>query len=372
MRSVKEYHDKAMDLTELALVARLRGDSEGALPIFEQALEAEVAAIESMDEYVEPTFSILHRSAGTLALDCNQLRRAEKLAATALAKDPPPKIAAELRDLLERVHFQRHLEQRGIALAENEMQMSLSGPGVSFGVVGADEFSNRIGDSSRLITRIAERQAGRPFREGGSPPKSISEGSQLFVSVPRAASFAVTLRFSGIGAEGQQSRLPFKTAEVVDEFMDLMEFVNDIKAVDIQKKISDPAYLRYFLRLAKKIAPDGERIRQVGFTLVRDGTERMVSVTRPAWESPLPLEEPISPEREFIEVRGTLRFADATRDDVRMISVIDSNRKRHFVEVPEEMMNGIVRPLWGKVVTISGWRKGKVIEFQDIQPSEAD
>ena len=103
MSAVNDFHNKAMEFTELALLARRRGDNQAALPLFEQALEAEVKAIESMDEYVEPTFSVLHRSAGTLALDCNQLRRAEQLAARALAHEPPPEIAAELRDLLEQV-----------------------------------------------------------------------------------------------------------------------------------------------------------------------------------------------------------------------------------------------------------------------------
>ena len=104
MSKIKEFHDKAMDLAELALLARIRGDSEAALPLFEQALEYEVAAIDSMDGYIEPTFSVLHRSAGTLALDCISSAGLKCWRRTALAKDPPPEIAQELRDLLERVH----------------------------------------------------------------------------------------------------------------------------------------------------------------------------------------------------------------------------------------------------------------------------
>ena len=117
MNAIKKFHDKAMDITELALLARIREGSEAALPLFEQALEYEVAAIESMDEYIEPTFSVLHRSAGTMAFHCNKLRKAEKLAATALAKDPPPEIAAELRELLEQVHSQMRREMEGVAMS---------------------------------------------------------------------------------------------------------------------------------------------------------------------------------------------------------------------------------------------------------------
>ncbi len=112
MSAINDFHHKAMDLAALALMERERGNSEDATPLFKKALENELAAIrelEKLDRIVEPTYSVLHRSAGTLALDCNQYRLAEKLAAKALAQDPPPDIAEELRDLSERVHHQKRL-----------------------------------------------------------------------------------------------------------------------------------------------------------------------------------------------------------------------------------------------------------------------
>ncbi len=368
MSAINEFHNKAMDLSELAFMARMRGDKDKAIALFSDALDAELAAIAALDEPIEPTFSVLHRSAGTIAFHCGQLRKAEQLAAAALAKDPPPEIAEELRDLMEQVTFKRHLELKGITLSEDELQMSLSGQAVSFGLVNADEIFNRVNDSSRLIKRIAERQRKSPFRERGSPPNDIREGYQLFVSAPRAASFAVTLKLSGpVG----QLHLPFNAIEVVDEFVDLMELVNNARTTDIQEVIPDIGYLRNFLGLAKKIAPDGDRIRQVGFTLSRNGTERSVSVTRPASEFPLlPIAEaPTS--MEPVEIQGTLLFADAIRRDVSKIRVVDESRKSHSVEVPEGMMNDIVRPMWNSVVTIKGLRKGRVIELQDIWASEA-
>jgi hypothetical protein len=43
---------------------------------------------------------VLHRSAASLAVECFQLREAERLIGRALAGNPPPDIADELRDLL--------------------------------------------------------------------------------------------------------------------------------------------------------------------------------------------------------------------------------------------------------------------------------
>jgi len=54
---------------------------------------------------LEPTRSVLHRSAATLALECGALCDPERLIAVALSGDPPAEIAEELRDLLEPVYF---------------------------------------------------------------------------------------------------------------------------------------------------------------------------------------------------------------------------------------------------------------------------
>ena len=104
MSSLNELHDKSMELAWFALLELGRGNEEAACPLFEQALELELAAIDTLEGYVEPTYSVLHRSAATLALDCNELRKAEQLAAKALAQEPPEFIADQLREVLEQVY----------------------------------------------------------------------------------------------------------------------------------------------------------------------------------------------------------------------------------------------------------------------------
>ena len=88
-------------------MAQMGPDPDAAIPLFEQALELELAAIAELPEPLEPTYSVLHRSAGWMAFHCRQFRRAEQLASKALAGEPPADIAAELRDLLEQSKLQR-------------------------------------------------------------------------------------------------------------------------------------------------------------------------------------------------------------------------------------------------------------------------
>ena len=373
MSAINDYHNTAMEFAERALMERVRGNLENSIDFFEQALDCELKAIAEMSEPTEPTYSVLHRSAGTLALDCNQIRKAEQIVASALAQDPPPEIMEELRDLWEQIHFRRHLELRGVTLEKNEIQMSLSGQAVGLGVISPNELFNRVNYSSRLIHRIVERRHNEPFKESGRPKKNLREPYELFVSTPRAASFSVTLR---LGRPTEQLYLPLNTSEILNEFMDLMELVNSSKVSEIQERIPDPAYMRNFFGLAKKIAPDGERIRQVGFTATTRGAERFVEVTRPTSEFPSSTIEAAPPVKtEFVEVQGTLRYADAIRDSNNKIKVIDEEQETHTVNVPEGMMNDIVSPMWNSTVMIKGTRKdtggGCYIELQDIEQVEA-
>lgn len=369
MSALDKFHDEAMEVAFFADQERRRGNRERAAELFKKALDLELKALDEITGPVEPTYSILHRSAGWLALDCNRPRLAEQLASKALAGDPHPRIAEELRDLLEQINFRRHLELKGITLEENEIQLSLSGQSVGLGVVSQDDFLERVDNSSKVFRRIIEWRSNRPFKKRGRPGKDIEENSQLFVSIPRAASFAVTLKLGR--PTGQLSPPRILSTDVIDEFMDLMELVSQSRISEIKERIPDPAYFQDFVRLSQKIAPDGERIRQVGFTVLRGGKERFVRVTTPASKFPLMPDtddlRSVKNENEPVELRGLLRYADATNN---RIQIIDKNKKKHIVEVPEGMMNDIVRPMWDLQVKIKGIHTGKRIILKEIWPDE--
>jgi hypothetical protein len=95
----------------LTLINRLcdRGQEPEANARLRQALEHERRAAElaAADLALEPTRSVLHRSAATLAWQCGEFREAERLITTALSGSPPETIAEELRDLLLQVYFEQ-------------------------------------------------------------------------------------------------------------------------------------------------------------------------------------------------------------------------------------------------------------------------
>ena len=353
MSELYDFHHEAMDLAFFALRARRRGDEEEAVPMFKGALENELKALDELykfGEVVEPTYSVLHRSAATLALDCEDWRLAEKLAAKALLENPPAVIADELRDVWEQAISQRHLRVNGVELAAGELQMSLSGREVAFGMVPYNEFQSRVDHFAKSIHRTAERLNGLPFRERGGPPKDIRDDFRPFISAPRAASYAVTLRFGR--PVHHQLALPGvrDTFEVVDEFVETMRILDKDGTSGALNRIGDEKYFHNFISLAKKIAPDGDRIQQVGFTIQSPKAQRSIAFRR--------LREEISPPREtdvdekIVVLHGELLYADARNANKNTIQIVDDAKKAHLIEAPEAMMDDIVLPMWGDEVSV--------------------
>ena len=368
MSAINDFHHEAMEFSARALMARMRGNTEEAAALFERALENELAAIQDMEargSFAEPTYSVLHRSAGTLALDCKNYLLAKQLAAKGLARVKHPEIEKELDELFEKVNFHRRLELKGVELGDGEMQLSLLGPEVGFGTVPLPDFTGRANTVETFIYRIVERMGGSLFREKGPPKKHIQDNYRTYASTPIPGSFAISLK---LGSPIGQRMLD--TSEIFNEFMDLMDLANSSNIAEMEARVPDPAYLRNFLGLTKKIAPDGNRIHQVGFTAIRNGDTRSVLFTRSAPLLPMPPVEE-SDTSEIVEISGVLRYADASGKKNQIRVVDDADRKQHRVEVPTGMMNDIVRPMWDAKVTVRGVRKGnsKDITLQDIWES---
>lgn len=110
MQDLERLHQEAMELVDQVVLARQRGDDEAIHALSRAAFAKERAAADWVAGQLdlEPTRSVLHRSAAMLAIECAELREAERLIGRALAGNPPDDIADELRDLLlEEVYAQR-------------------------------------------------------------------------------------------------------------------------------------------------------------------------------------------------------------------------------------------------------------------------
>lgn len=377
LTKANELHNLAMDYADEAFFAQRQGQYERARECFENAYSAEKSAAEQLaDTDLEPTRSILFRSAATLALDCGKVREAEKLVAFALAGDPPDDIADELRELFERVNVRRHLDLQGLVLSEDDLQITFAGNAIGKGFGPRKEIFSRVNELEKLIHRTDQRIKRRNFGETVAPTKKIV----LFVSLPKAASFSFTLRFGLF----KQLHLPYFEEEssdtkVIDEVLTNLELLEHGNLKELQKHISDPAYFRNFVGLARNIAPDGNIISFVGLTASSHGKERKVSFSRnreDIWEPPVEsIGEPDYELSETMEtVSGVLRFANEMKSN-REIRLEVEGGQAWKVLVREGLMEDIVGPHWGQKVNVLGRkvkRRQKTLLLSDIvQPSES-
>jgi hypothetical protein len=371
---INSLHDEAMKLAGQAFHADLHGDFSAAEEFFRKAfdLEQRAALLLADDTGSEPTRSVLLRSAASLAVDCREFREAERLVAIGLSGNPPHEIADELRDLLETVYFSRHLSLRGLELDPLEFQMSLVGGSIGFGVAESSQFLRRAETLERMLVRTIERLRGVPFRETGSPSRTALEGFEIFYSVPRAASFALTIR---LGRPQRQMLLQFPDmkgpGDVVEDLLDCIAQFNAEQVEALQHHIDSEPYFNNFTALAKKLGPDGDKVTAVGFTSIKGEEKKEVALTQPAG----PIWRPrVEPERR-VEIVGRIRSADETskRGSHPVFGVEDDGGKTQTVSVLPGVLQDIVKPYWGERVRVFAAKVSKSrLQMIDLQPAEAE
>ena len=367
MEKIEALHNQAMDLAEKAIIFRIRKRIDESIDVFNEAflLEKEAAMLLKDLYEFEPSRSIMFRSAASLALNARLFRDAEKMIAIGLSGNPSESIADELRNLYENINFEKHLQLRGVTLTENDVQLSLAGSAVSYGMIKADEFIRRAEIINNMTIRTAERLLNRPFRENGRVPKEIKEDFETYYSIPRAPSFALTLR---IGYKQKIYDL-FEDNDiqtvVIDEIIENIKMVNNRDEKKLKEKIANEDYFSNSLALIKKLSPDNKAVSLVGLTAIRNGNDNKVAFTRTTEEikiAPIIHNLDVSNMEEII-IHGKLEYANANTDDIRL----RTEEELYTICVPKGLLADIVKPYWEQHVTIKGKKQDKKIFFEDLQ-----
>ena len=367
MSGVESIHREAMDAAEEADLARLRGDSHRHEELIRRAFQLEQQAADlAATSNVEPTRSVLHRSAAALALEAGEYREAERLIGVALGGSPPVEILEELRSLLQDVHFHQHLTADGIDLAPNEFEYTLIGGQVGEGIAPSAEFVRRIDLLDQLVFRTAERTAGRSFRPQGRRDSEIQRAVELFVKVPRAASFAIGFRL------GHRGFLPGMdpAVDVLADMIRCFDHFARSEAEPLRALIPDDEYFDSFVRLAKQLGPDGKRVGTVGL-IGRAGGKPRAIVLKPGSGSEL--ESPftyalVEKGLERVMVTGTLLLADSESKQFGKIDIVQESGKRTRFRVTPAVMADIVRPFFEAQVVVAGHKKGRYFYLDEINP----
>jgi hypothetical protein len=96
-------HHAAMEALDEAEAAARRGDQARARAATRRALLLEARAAANVPRELEPTRSVLHRSAASIAVELGETVEARRLAFEALRGAPPSEIEAEIFEVLDSI-----------------------------------------------------------------------------------------------------------------------------------------------------------------------------------------------------------------------------------------------------------------------------
>ncbi len=350
MKTVRELHDEAMRLAQQAIIQRADDELGQAVELARQAyvLEAQAAEQIPIGTEFEPTRSILFRSAATLAYQAKEYAAAQDLVAAGLRGFPPPQIEDELRVLQSNIGFESHLQTRGLGLNDAELQMTIRGAAVGFGIIEYSQFIKRIEALRSLVLRTTQRLMQRKYQRAGR----TAEMYQLFspaLAIPEQGSFAISFRLS-TRIESSPTLFVPSADTIFQEILLGMEMIDESAMERLERHIgAETAYFRNFVSLVRVLAPDGEKVNDIGFS----DNHRSVSLSTLQDRILLPptidKDKPASDYHEIV-VEGTLDYANRTGKKVGLTA---DDGVRYMVKV-DDGIDDIVRDLWGSPVSITG------------------
>ncbi len=369
-REVKRLHRKAMEYADEADILRLEGDRDQFLHFTRLALENETAAALMEDEKdIEPTRSVLYRSAATLAYRCEMYVEAKRLIHTALGGYPPLEIEFELNDLLSKIKF----ALAGIELNEHTIQLGLEGKEVGYGTASTKEFASRITAFEELIKETVKVRN----RQERYSPKIVekAEGYRIYQGETKAASFIVHLTLG----RPRESLLPglVDFEQVFTLLVRNLSLIQDGDYGALETLFGSPADYGKFVKAATSFAPDGDKISSVNLQAkIENQVARLFFKRSKAELRDVPMPD-IPEEAEEIQValgniirKGVLKVAD---DDLEspICVLVTENREKWNIEGPEEIIESIGRSFWRSVVEVKGKNTSKsstlkVIEVDDV------
>lgn len=371
-----------MRLADAMLAARRRGDRKDALALAREACTEELAAASlAFDRGVSAaTRIILLRSASNLARDAKLWDLGIDLVVRALATADLREYRADLLHILDTLRTYEHLQISGVELARTDVQLVVSGPDAAPGFARADEVTRRVDQIKSFMVRDTMRRQGLAFDAPAPRAQKFRESVTPYLSLPRAASYAVTVRF-GVHEQVEMALNDEGSSHVVaveDSLDDLIEAAQayaDGGAEAVRSVIPDELYARHAAGLLRQLAPDSARIATVGLTVVRDGQARAValperkSTSRPPEALPKPLRGEALPPKVF-EIVGLLLKGSAMPDARPSASVVPEDGRAIPFVYDEAEHGDVVHSYWKQRVRVDLIRVGKSrMLLKDIAPA---
>jgi len=357
----------AMELADEADLAKLFGESDRFRHLTEQAFEKEKAAADLMVDKVEiePTRSVLHRSAATLAWRCGKFKEAKRLVYRALAGNPPAELEVELFDLLDAVK----LSEAAFKLGRCELEVTLNGEAIGHGFAAADAIAPVIPSLQKMLKVMLRRRN----RSQATDPDSVKDvaGQPLYIEF-KPGSLVISARF---GQPSDQMLPGFEDFdEIISPLLQHLEMLEQGQDAALLDSLSEPHDFRDFVTAAKSLAPDSQNISKVHWQASTVGELKTVRFTR--HRNDLPSPDAVTAEQVYREsettvtARGILRIANA--HGKHECKLIDDSDDVWTVDTSAELITEIVQTHFNQRVEVKGLQMQMTKLVKRISVKSAD
>lgn len=362
--NILDKHNEAMDLAEQAFKL-VQSNPSLAEELFTKAYLIERSIADSIEPVPEnePSRSIFYKSAASLALNAQLYREAEITACLGLIGNGDDLELDELREIFEQANFERHLALKGVDLANNQFQLSFIGNEVGVGYIKSSELIDRLTIIEDIAKKEVEKKANRQFNSRGRPGKVV-QLYPLYFSAGMTGSYRIIIQ---IGTTKYDSNIFGDKHEIEKEIIlsiiKKVELINnnDLESLKEEYGAEDP-YYDFFVASMKSFAPDGNKIKMIGFTTNLDGIERSTKLTIKkseigyTFENVSDIEFDQVEDGAIIEIIGILDLSKS-RKNTHVFEVMSDGDKTYKFEASEGELASIVRDNYKDLVKVRGKRK---------------
>ena len=363
-----EYHRESERLASDAEITAHRGDGERARALYNKAAEAEVNALQEVEDDKPRTYGITAVSAVSLYFKAEEWQAARSLAHRCLGSERLPGFAyRQLEDLLDSIKAR----QAGINLDAAQILISMFGGEILHGGAPTDLVVAKIQSIKSFIYRTTEYMKGLTHRQRGEPKEEIRRAYMpwIFQTTPGSYQFLASVQ------PAQQLDLfddDLLGEQIIDKSFDILQACTESPDVRLQEVVNDADYRKTFLKIARDLAPTSKNnrfkrldVRSANFAdpvILLPATRDKINDAIKEYNSPLP-------PGEEVEIRGILRALHLDDDWIEVIEKIEETEnfvKRRIDRVNEEVDDRI-GPLVNQPVLVRAVQTGDQMHFIDIE-----
>ena len=321
-------------------------------------------------------YAILHRSAATLAFRCGEHHSAEEHILEGMRQVRNEGMREDLYHLLDKVRLAVKYGTNAIQIEDEELVMTLQGIEPNVGLIEPSLLSKRIVKFSTLVRNTISSVNRYTFRNRSK----VDRDYRVLATVPSFGSYRIGMTVTHLGPERFPNISYFDG--IRSKLMENLWLLNRGEIDRLKSGFDDDGYLENLVGLAKELAPDGKTITAVGIEAMIEGQRKSMlfdSTRDDLNEMILPLDEETGSDEFRITddkdtVVGVLQYADATKDEVKLLT---DEGKWWQIVVPEGLAEDVVKPYFGDLVQVEGRhmiksRKAKRLYLHDIRAAAED